>query len=83
MQRRFLEYFRASLGQVDHLVAIGYGLGDGDVNEILQDWLAEATPRRLEIVAPQIPSVPGWLQAFSSRITLTASSTTTFLEKLS
>jgi hypothetical protein len=83
MQRRFLEYFRASLGQVDHLVAIGYGLGDADVNEILQDWLAEAAPRHLEIVAPQIPSIPGWLQAFSSRITLTASSTTTFLEKLS
>ena len=42
MQRRFLEYFRIHLGSVERLVAIGYGMGQDDVNEVLQDWLAGA-----------------------------------------
>ena len=81
MQRRFLEYFRANLHQVDQLVAIGCAMGDAGVNEVLQDWLASSAHRRLEIVAPRIEQVPPALEPFSSQITLTPSSTTTYLER--
>jgi hypothetical protein len=81
MQRRFLEYFRANLGQVDQLVAIGCAMDDAEVNEILQDWLASSARRRLEIVAPRIEQVPPALAPVSSQITLTPSSTTTYLEQ--
>jgi hypothetical protein len=80
MQRRFLEYFRASLGQVDQLVAIGCSMDDAEVNDILQDWLASSDHRRLEIVAPRIGQVPPALQPLSAQIALTPSSTTTYLE---
>ena len=81
MQRRFLEYFRANLHQVDQLVAIGCAMGDAEVNEVLQDWLASSAHRRLEIVAPRIEQVPPALNPLSSQITLTPSSTTTYLEQ--
>ncbi len=81
MQRRFLEYFRANLGQVDQLVAIGCSLDNAEVNDILQDWLASSAHRRLEIVIPRIEQVPPALQSLSSQITLTPSSTTTYLEQ--
>ena len=81
LQRRFLEYFRTSLGQVDHLVAIGYGLADVEVNEVLQEWLGNAPHRRLEIVVPRASAIPEVLQPFSSQIVPTPSSTTTYLEK--
>jgi hypothetical protein len=81
LQRRFLEYFRTNLGQVDHLVAIGYGLADVEVNEVLQEWLENAPHRRLEIVVPRVSAIPEVLQPFSSQIVATASSTTTYLEK--
>jgi hypothetical protein len=81
MQRRFLEYFRANLEQVDRLVAIGCAMGDAEVNEILQDWLASSSHRHLEIVAPRIEQVPPALAPVASQITLTPSSTTTYLEQ--
>ncbi len=81
MQRRFLEYFRANLEQVDRLVAIGCAMGDAEVNEILQDWLASSSHRHLEIVAPRIEQVPPALAPLASQITLTPSSTTTYLER--
>ena len=81
MQRRFLEYFRANLGQVDQLVAIGCSMDDAEVNDILQDWLVSSSHRRLEIVVPRIERVPPALQPLSSQITLTPSSTTTYLEQ--
>jgi len=80
MQRRFLEYFRANLGQVDRLVSVGYGMGDVEVNEILQDWLATSPHRRLEIVTPRPPQLPAAWQPLASQIELTASSTTIYLE---
>ena len=81
MQRRFLEYFRAHLDQVDRLVVIGCAMGDAEVNEIVQDWLASSSHRQLEIVAPRIEQVPPALEPFSAQITLTPSSTTTYLEQ--
>jgi hypothetical protein len=81
MQRRFLEYFRAALGQVDELTAIGYGMGDAEVNDIVQDWLAASAHRRLEIVAPRIQEVPACLLPFSDQIAFTPSSTTIYLEQ--
>jgi hypothetical protein len=81
LQRRFLEYFRTNLGQVDYLVAIGYGLADVDVNEILQEWLLAAPHRRLEIVSPRVPALPAALQLLSSQIIVAPSSTTTYLER--
>jgi hypothetical protein len=56
-------------------------MGDADVTEILQDWLASSAHRRLEIVAPRIEQVPPALNPLSSQITLTPSSTTTYLEQ--
>ncbi|HJX62804.1 MAG TPA: hypothetical protein VJ860_02495 [Polyangia bacterium] len=81
MQRRFLEYFRANLGQVDLLVAIGCSMSDAEVNEVIQDWLESSTFRRLEIVAPRIQQVPAGLEPVASQITLTPASTTTYLEQ--
>jgi hypothetical protein len=83
MQRRFLEYFRANLEQVDQLVAIGCSMGDAEVNEIIQEWLASSAFRRLEIVAPRIQQVPADLEPVASQITLTPASTTTYLEQFS
>jgi hypothetical protein len=81
MQRRFLEYFRMHLGSVERLVAIGYGLGNAEVNEVLQDWLAGAPQRRLEIVTPRLALLPGILAAHAGQIDVTARSTTTYLEQ--
>jgi len=81
MQRRFLEYFRAALGQVDQLTTIGYSMGDAEVNEIVQDWLATSAHRRLEIVAPLIQEVPPFLLPLSAQVVLTPSATTTYLER--
>jgi len=81
MQRRFLEYFRANLDQIDRLVAIGCAMGDADVNEIIQDWLASSNHRQLEIVAPRVQEFPACFGPMASQITLTPSSTTTYLER--
>ncbi|MGA7744230.1 MAG: hypothetical protein ABSF35_01545 [Polyangia bacterium] len=56
-------------------------MGDAEVNEIVEDWLAASAHRRLEIVAPRIQQVPRGMEPFSSQITLTPSSTTTYLER--
>jgi len=81
-QRRFLEYFRANLSRISQLVAIGYGMGDEEVNEILLDWLSGDGSRRLEIVGPCTDSLPPFLAGHAGQITLTPSSTTTYLEKI-
>jgi len=80
MQRRLLEYFRANLAQANRLVAIGCGMGDGEINEILREWLADAGTRRLEIVAPGISQIPSLLLPFSAQIDLVPASATTYLE---
>jgi hypothetical protein len=81
MQRRRLEYFRASLAQVDRLVAIGYSMSDADVNDIVRDWLESAGHRRLDIVAPGVAQVPAFLLPLAERVDLTPASATTYLER--
>ena len=81
MQRRFLEYFRMHLERVERLVAIGYGLGNTDVNEVLQDWLGGAPFRRLELVTPKPAPLPSALAGHAGQIEVTARSTTTYLEQ--
>jgi hypothetical protein len=81
-QRRRLEYFRGSLSQVDRLVAIGYGMADQEVNEIVSEWLAASAPRRLEIVNPGIHQTPPFLREQGEQVELTAASATTYLERL-
>jgi hypothetical protein len=63
------------------LVTIGCAMGDAEVNDIVQDWLASADHRRLEIVAPRVQEVPAGLEPLASQITLTPSSATTYLEQ--
>lgn len=82
MQRRLLEYFRASLAQAGRLVAIGYSMGDADINDILADWVASSSARQLEIVAPGITQVPTFLRSFSAQVELTPASATTYLERM-
>ena len=82
MQRRLLEYFRASLAQADRLVAIGYSMSDGEVNEILRDWLESSGARQLEIVVPGIAQGPPFLESLSAQIELTPASATTYLEQI-
>ncbi len=81
MQRRWLEYFRASLHGALRLVAIGYGMTDGDVNEIVHEWLCASAARRLEVVAPGIARVPPFLEALAAQVGLTPMSTTIYLEQ--
>lgn len=81
MQRRFLEYFRANLGQIDRLVVIGFGMDNGDVQEILREWLDTSVQRQLEIVAPGIEKIPEFLLPFSAQVALNAASAMTFFER--
>jgi hypothetical protein len=81
MQRRWLEYFRAGLGPVERLVAIGYGASDGEVNEIVYEWLQASAARRLEIVAPGLAHVPPFLEPLSAQVELTPASATIYLEQ--
>jgi hypothetical protein len=81
MQRRLLAYFRANLEPAQRLVAVGYGMTDADVNEIVQEWLQGSAARRLEIVAPGITDVPAFLQPWSGQIELVPASTTIYLEQ--
>jgi hypothetical protein len=81
MQRRWLEYFRASLTPIDRLVAIGCSMGDDDVNEIVYEWLAASRSHRLEIVAPAVAQVPLFLQALSAQVDLVAASATIYWEQ--
>jgi hypothetical protein len=81
MQRRWLEYFRASLGQIGRLVALGCSLTDGDVNEIVHEWLQADAGRRLEIVAPGSPQVPAFLAPLSAQVDLVGASATIYLER--
>jgi hypothetical protein len=57
-------------------------MGDGEVNEILSEWLAFSDARQLEIVAPGIAQVPAFLEPLSTQIELTPASTTTSLERI-
>jgi hypothetical protein len=82
MQRRLLEYFRANLARADRLVAIGYSMGDAEINEILGEWLEASGTRQLEIVMPGITQVPPFLQALSAQVELTPASATTYLERV-
>lgn len=81
MQRRFLEYFRANLGQVDRLVAIGSSLRDTDVHDILTDWLATTNQHQLEIVDPGMQQIPTFLAPFSTQVALTSLSATACFER--
>jgi hypothetical protein len=83
MQRRWLEYFRASLAQIERLVAIGYSMSDGDVDEIVHEWLQASPAHRLEIVAPGIAQVPAFLQPLSAQVELVPASATIYLERMS
>jgi len=82
MQRRLLEYFRANLAQAGRLVAIGYSMGDTDINDILTDWLEASRARQLEIVSPGIAQMPVFLQPFSAQVELSPASATTYLERV-
>jgi len=89
MQRRWLEYFRASLAQIDRLVAIGCSLTDDEVNEVVHGWLGENPARVLAIVAPSSPNVapggpnvPPFLRPLAAQVELVAASTTIYLERL-
>ena len=82
LERRLLEYFRANLSTAHRLVSIGYSFGDSDINEVVQDWLAGAEARRLEIVVPGATHVPGFLQPLAAQVELTPSSATTYLERV-
>jgi hypothetical protein len=82
MQRRLLEYFRVNLAQANRLVAIGYSMNDGEVNEVLCDWLGASRARQLEIVAPGIARVPSFLEPLSRQVELTPASATTYLESV-
>jgi hypothetical protein len=81
LQRRRLEYFRGGLAKVDRLVSIGYGLTDGEVNDIVREWLEAATDRRLEIVLPGARQLPEFLLPLSAQVELTSASATTYLER--
>ena len=82
MQRRLLEYFRANLASADRLVAIGYSMGDAEINDILREWLEASGTRQLDIVVPGISEVPSFLLPLSAQIELTPASATTYLEHL-
>jgi len=82
LERRLLEYFRANLSTAHRLVSIGYSFGDSEINEIVQDWLAGATTRRLQIVVPGAARAPGFLQELAAQVELTPSSATTYLERV-
>jgi hypothetical protein len=81
MHRRRLEYFRGSLTRVDRLVAIGCSMSDAEVNEIVREWLEEASHRRLEIVVPGIQRLPPFLLPLAEQVELTPASATTYLER--
>lgn len=82
MQRRFLEYFRANLEPQRHLVCIGYGMGNADVNEIVTEWLGGSRQRRVELVVPRIDRVPSCLSGYAQQVILTPASATTYFEQL-
>lgn len=83
MQRRWLEYCRAGLTQVERLVALGCGMGDCGVNELVGEWLAGSSRRRLEIVAPGALRLPAFLDRLADQVELVPAATTTYLEQLS
>ncbi len=80
-QRRFLEYFRANLDQIDRLIVIGHSLADDDVREIVGEWLASSPRHQIEIVAPGIEKIPEFLLPFSAQVALNAASATSFFER--
>jgi hypothetical protein len=81
LQRRLLEYFRANLEKVDRLAAIGYSMGDREINEIVREWLESASQRRIEIVLPGIQQIPPFLLPLAAQVELTPASATTYLER--
>jgi hypothetical protein len=83
MQRRWLEYFRASLVEVERLVAVGCSMSDDDVNEIVHAWLQASAAHHLEIVIPGIAQVPPFLQPLSAQVELVPASATIYLERVS
>lgn len=82
LQRRLLEYFRANLGRIDRLVSIGYAFGDAEVNEVILDWISTTAARRLEIVLPGTATVPSVLGDHAGQVDLTATSATTYFERV-
>jgi hypothetical protein len=68
---QMLQHFKSNINYVNHLIAIGYGFGDGHVNGIVHDWLAFQATRKLEIVDPYIKGVPTFLSHLSAQVTIT------------
>jgi hypothetical protein len=58
---RMLDIFKSNLNYVSHLICVGYGFGDIHINTIIREWLEFSRERRLEIVAPKVPSYPSFL----------------------
>jgi hypothetical protein len=67
---KILDSFAFNINYVKILVCIGYGFGDDHVNRRIRNWLEFTDARRIEIVDPQIKSVPNFLLHVAPQVTL-------------
>lgn len=79
LPEEILPLFKQHLNSVGDLYVVGYGFGDGHVNNVLRDWLAFHGERRLIIVNPGINQIPEEFKVFFNQCSLRQE---TFLEFL-
>jgi hypothetical protein len=78
---RLLDHFRTNIHRISSLACIGYSFGDLAINMILQHWLEGSEERRLEIVAPGVRELPGFLQALRRQVELVDAPATEYLDR--
>jgi hypothetical protein len=54
----FLSLFSGCLNYVNELLCMGYGFGDGHVDEKIADWLGFSSERKMTIINPGIDRCP-------------------------
>ena len=76
-----LQHFRSYINNIYTLVCIGYVFADDHINKIIREWLEFSRVRRLEIVAPDIDSVPQSFLHIASQIKLHTSTATDYFDE--
>ncbi|MGK3995883.1 hypothetical protein [Sorangium sp. So ce1024] len=80
--RELLTLFDISIASFGSVTAIGYGFGDGHINDILVAWMRADRSRRLIIVDPYRKAIPAALDGLDDQVELRQVAATEYLDTL-
>ena len=80
LPRPLLKHFHSYVNYLQSLICIGYGFGDGHINQVMREWLEFSADRRLVIVRPDATSIPEGFLHVAPQIELQPSTATDYLD---